>query len=515
MDISHVDTSKPSYQASSIEEAVEIAYQLKADGEFDWFRGQVQEEWFPVSSLYRVKEKRDQAAYERVVRRVTMFYRWLDETPELKYLQEPQHVNDFFAIMQHYGIPTDYLDFTTDPGIAAFFSADTKSPPTGNGLSCIYCLDSKDLLQYWSAIADLDDRKGAEIELVEIDVQNLWRLQAQRGVFLHVNYNWQVDYAMFKIVYPYSGYPPYPTRDKIYPEDKSSLEQLLDQYFDVERARFTHDEMVERFAAIRARGGNANISYWKSFPQGFYAPEFLDPESMASLPSWNEETIQAWQRPCVEEYHETQGRTVKLTLNPAGGIQEIRKAVVFGMKQFFRSEPNSRSKTLNWAFESLPPQLTAKEVDEVLRRVWNGMRQLPYEDSDIAEACGSVAALLMTPFSREISEEKRIEDFAECFGPAIEVGFAHFDGSGSGGYATRESILGALRTDMVDLLTPESKPIASDAREIFRIIYNPRLMFEFEKFKKLFAREVIPSQAAWKRELILFNPARLLTFGLP
>ncbi|HEX6715566.1 MAG TPA: hypothetical protein VF088_00560 [Pyrinomonadaceae bacterium] len=41
MNLSDVDTSKSSYQARSIEEAVEIVYELKSRGGFDWFGGQV------------------------------------------------------------------------------------------------------------------------------------------------------------------------------------------------------------------------------------------------------------------------------------------------------------------------------------------------------------------------------------------------------------------------------------------------------------------------------------------
>ena len=62
-------------------------------------------------------------------------------------------------------------------------------------------------MKWWNILGTLEERKGAEMERVEIDVQNLWRLQAQRGVFLRVNYNWHIDYGMFKIIFPYSGYP--------------------------------------------------------------------------------------------------------------------------------------------------------------------------------------------------------------------------------------------------------------------------------------------------------------------
>ena len=40
-------------------------------------------------------------------------------------------------------------------------------------------------------------------------------------------------------------------------------------------------------------------------------------------------------------------------------------------------------------------------------------------------------------------------------------------------------------------------------------------MFDFDKFKSLFAREVIPSQVAWGQSLIIYNPHKLTTFGIP
>lgn len=217
------------YEVANIEEAVELANKLKNDGSYDWFRGQVQD-GPPVSSLSRVLESDDSEQIEKSARSVALFFDWVGTIPELRYLQTPKHINDICAIMQHYGIPTHYIDFTTNPSVAAFFAADTENLPI-EGKSCIYCLNTEELMEVWDVIKDLDARKGAIIELVRIDVRNLWRLQAQEGVFLFANYNWEIDYPMDRILFPYSGYPSYPTREQIYPEDKSQLEQLLSQFF--------------------------------------------------------------------------------------------------------------------------------------------------------------------------------------------------------------------------------------------------------------------------------------------
>jgi hypothetical protein len=242
-------------EAANVHEAVDIAHQLKDDGQFDWFRGQVCD-WPPHSSFLRAGMTPDDDRMQKARRRVQLFVQWVRQTAELQYLLQPEGLNDLIAILQHYGIPTYYIDFTTDPGVAGFFAADAKTPPQERR-SCIYCLNTEHLMETWNDAKKLKSRAEAEIELVTIDVRNLWRLQAQRGTFVYANYNWEVDYPLDRILFPYTGYPAYPTRALIYPEHKSPLEQLLDQYFHLENATFTNEEMQDLIERTRARGGHA------------------------------------------------------------------------------------------------------------------------------------------------------------------------------------------------------------------------------------------------------------------
>ena len=107
------------YEVANIEEAVDLAYELKNNGSYNWFRGQVQD-WPPISSHMRLLASRDYEKIKKSERRVELFFDWVGEIPELRYLQNSEHDHDFFAIMQHYGIPTNYIDFTTNPGVAGF-----------------------------------------------------------------------------------------------------------------------------------------------------------------------------------------------------------------------------------------------------------------------------------------------------------------------------------------------------------------------------------------------------------
>lgn len=496
------------YEVADIQEAVELAYKLKDEGQYNWFRGQVQD-WPPYSSLYRMERIGNTDILKKHNRRASMFFNWVGEVPELVYLQNPEHSHDFLAIAQHYGIPTQYIDFTTDPGVAGYFAADIAKP-SNEGKSCIYCLNTDDLMSLWNAMKDLDTRKGAHIELVTINVQNLWRLQAQRGVFLRADYNWDIDYPMDRILFPYSGYPSYPTRERVYPEHKSPLEQLLDQYFFLETAAFGGEELRQMIDELKSKGQNAGYATWTTFPEGFYEDAFVDKSQLVALESWSSEALRPWDIVSVEDYDQIVGTSLKLKLNTRASIEELKKSVSFAVKQILRSYPAIRSKTVEWVFIDLPESLSQEKLNNAFRSVWNGMRRLPYVDDEIANAFGSVAALLMSGFGSTADFKKL---FIESFGECINVGFSYQDESGSYGFATRESLQRALRPDMADLLVPEFKERVNDIHDLFPIIYNPRLMFEFNMFKSMFAREIIPSQVLLQRKLILFNPAKLMIFG--
>jgi FRG domain len=496
------------YEVANIEEAVELAYKLKAEGRYNWFRGQVQL-WSPFSSYYRVWKSGDSKKKEKSARRHQMFSNWVSMIPKLQYLQEPEHDHDFFAIMQHYGIPTNYIDFTTDPGVAGFFAADTANPPSEDQ-SCIYCLNTDDLMSLWKIIGDFGLHKEKRLELVEIDVENLWRLQAQEGVFLFSNYNWDFDYPMDRILFPYSGYPSYPTRERIYPEHKSPLEQLLDQYFSLENATFAA-EMMRRMSE------EMHINYFtaEGLPEGFSTSAFIDPARLIPLESWNREALRPWEIVPEEDYYQTIGPPLKLQLQPRASAEEVRKSVSFGVKQILRSDAAIRSKSVDWVLTGLPESLSPEELNDMIRPVWNGMRRLPYSDSEIADAIGVVTTLLMLGFRKRTGSDTQRELFSQCFGECMLVEFGHQDGSGTRGLAALESLRRSLRSDMAELLLPKYKEYVNNIHDLFHKIYNPRLMFEFNEFKSMFAREIIPSQVVLGRDLLLFNPTQLKVFGLP
>lgn len=516
------------HRVASLREAVALAESLKAEGTYDLFRGQARDHP-PRPSLARILQSRDEARIARARRRLELFERWLGDTPELAYLQEPGREHDFMAVAQHYGIPTYFLDFTTEPAIAGFFAADTKEPPTDQQ-SCIYLLDSNELRDVWDTLKDVEEREGAFIELVTIDVTNLWRLQAQRGVFVATNYNWEVDFPLDRIVFPYTGYPDAPTPEEIYPIDKSPLEQLLDQHFAVEGATYASEELRAMIEELQRQGKSASWGTWAAFEDGMYAPAFKQPSDVRPLPSWSETRLEAWRTYLDEDYHTTvgAGADVRVELRDPSMIgAEVHNAVVamLGAGRSGEAEARAdgraakrsigpRERAVSWSVEGLPEGLGSDALDELLRLAWNGMRRLPYSDHQLATALGTVARLAAGEVNKGTVIKEHVR-FPELFDDGIQLELGYADGSGSRAYVSSRRLGDAMRQDLRALLVPEHQTLADNPRDVFRVLYNPRLLFDFESLQELFVESLIPSQVVLHRKPVLFNPAQLIRLGLP
>jgi hypothetical protein len=104
-------------KVESVEEAVEAAKHLQRPGRTVWFRGQAQD-WPVRSTLVRVETDDRQKTLEKINR----YSWWIKNTPSLENLATD--TDAAIAVAQHYGMPTNFVDFTTDPAVAAFFASE-------------------------------------------------------------------------------------------------------------------------------------------------------------------------------------------------------------------------------------------------------------------------------------------------------------------------------------------------------------------------------------------------------
>ncbi len=132
------------FEASDVEEAIKLAQKLKQNGNYDWFRGQIKT-WPLKPSFLRLDQEKRSEALEKLRR----FESWIRNTAGLESLTA--NTDSMVAVAQHYGLPTNFIDFTTSPEIAGFF-ASCGEQTEEDQLSCILCLNTKDLMEFWKIL---------------------------------------------------------------------------------------------------------------------------------------------------------------------------------------------------------------------------------------------------------------------------------------------------------------------------------------------------------------------------
>jgi hypothetical protein len=501
------------HNASNVDEAIEMATTFKREGQYDWFRGQV-ETWPPYSSSFRIGLKGEDGWGKRVENRLINFFSWLQITAGLEAIAKDRDCA--FAVAQHYGIPTHYLDFTTDPSVAGYFACDTKSPRPGVE-SCIYCLDTSNLRDLWASIRTVMMNDGIEVpelEFVSIKVPNLWRMEAQKGVFLYCPTNWDVNYPLDRIVFPYAGYPASPTSGDIYPTRKSQLEILLDQYFMEERLRTEAYKTVS--ALVASKYPNAHFINQRQPPEKTHARYFVG-GTVPRLDSWSSEKLGPWLRVPTNELAELKESTIRLSI---GQDLQTRARVAAGMRRRLVENPKIREQNLTWVLTTT--HRSDRDHDhgliQALDWLWGGMRSLPYSDADLAEAVANCIALHQLGFSPDIFVEDAQRIASHVFGSdVIHVEFGSSDGSYSQGFAPKLELEGAVRGDITSKLSPEhADQMKGSVYRLLQAIFAPERIFEFEKLIAIFAHYLIPTQVLSRTgAAVFFSPARLDAFGLP
>lgn len=497
-------------RVANVEAAIQLATQLKREGRYDWFRGQVRC-WPLQTSLHR-KLAGDGEAHAAYVERLGRFMDWAAGTPQLAYLSEGANADALFAILQHYGFPTNYVDFTTDPAVAGFFSADCVTPPKDAGDSVIYCLDTDDLRDFYADFDEDPETEKFKAAPVSIDVSNLWRLQAQGGYFLFINHDLEALYGpLDRIVFPWTGYPAYPPREQIYPVHKSALEQLLDQYFFVEKSVEESRRFFETIAGLKRAGAKIGMALTTARPEGYLAEHFSVP--LEPLPGWAPDLLVDWRQPRSEPFGATVGRFQKIVLRDDPGAPTAAEQVEGAILSALSRDAGLRGQAVEWMFSGATGPLASDGFAGAFRAGWNGLRALPYADEDIATALGSLVALWSDADCRSADGHIVAAAFRRRWPDAREVEFATADGAYSKGWCSDAGLLAAIDESWKARLTDRSEAVT--VWRALQLTQHPNLLFDFGRFARLFCRYIVPSQLAGGRSLTLFNPADLWRLGLP
>lgn len=478
--------------ADNLEDAVSIAKSWQMNGTHRFFRGQV-ENWPVTPSVARIPKEQAQASRERLAR----FLDFIDRTPGLKELRnDPDQI---IAIAQHYGLPTHFVDFTGDVRIAAFFASYGAGKKHRTGAIIGLDIDRIAVLS-----KRLQQRQSA-IRLVRVHVPDLWRLQAQRGIFLDFPYENLDDLigVFDRVVFPHSaaedaGIAP----ESVYPNRKSELEVLLDYFFANERL-ISNLADLERTGWVRVNDPAEPIVN-VNFDPDILAEEIREHQSWKTKIAirWTELPDVAWQRAAANAPTHVLPFLVNVT-------PEIRKdAIVREIMRIFRQHPRERSKLVTWTLPDFRPARDRRRAERWLNWLWDGTRSSPASDDLLARSMGTLCALASPAVRGNF-----LPSFRRLFGDTVVVQFGRLIGPAALAVLSRESVLAAIRPDIKTLLKPTAI-VPNDANAWLRTCPTPKYLFDFESFATCFVEQVVPTQLLMRGRsgAIFFSPARLEAF---
>jgi hypothetical protein len=311
---------------------------------------------------------------------------------------------------------------------------------------------------------------------------------------------------MDRIVFPASGLPSYPTIGEVYPERKSQLELLLDHYFGVDRFAGLSEAMQTFFP-------DARVFELKAPPGGF-EPEYFIGRRFPVRVDWRPKAMVDWLKVPEESFQTTAIGEIALQVSLRLDANELRQSVAFGVRRALQLNPRLRTKAVRWFL--LPQKRLNKRLSRALDWLWNGLRLLPYTNEEIAEGIGLCFALHSLGFHKAEREQDQLPIIERCLGPSLRVQFSSWEGSYANAFVSRNDLLDTVRPDVNRYLRPRHRRYADEIFPLLQLCSNPRRLFVFRKFARLFATQIGPIQVMRIHgSASHFSPARLDGFGLP
>ena len=496
----------PEHYCDDVHSAIALAQSLRESGEYDLFRGQ--RKTYDIQPSINRPNTDQQAASDRLNR----FAGWVHQLPDLCSLHH--NGNALLAVAQHYGIATPLLDFSYSPLISGFFASDGgEVGDTGT----IICLNRERFVESWSDINQRHcESEGFNLtEIIEIDVNNLWRLQAQQGAFLrcHVDPTLLEMFSFFLHIYfPQSQGNEVLKKEHVYPSERSHIEVLLDQYFLIETYPDRERKMEELLGPTIATITEGSI-------KSEIVTYFVDDTLPETHPSWSAENEDMWMREPCEAYGENNKTNTTLLLPLSMSVPDLETYLVAKVARRLNYSTDEAGVFLNWTVLSSddkkqlfvdgggitkePNEFTEFSVGEMVNVIYSGMRVLPYTKQQVSRAI--VRYLLMA--------------YAGVYAVMDEPVGVEFSGMGvrGRGFASEKRLYGALRHDFLDFVKPDKldkdgRISLTDLLFLSRYIHNAYL---FDTFVDMFVDDLIPSQAAVAVEglVIGLNPHRIQVFG--
>lgn len=481
------------YIVKNLEEAVNLAEQFKMSGKYDLFRGQARD-WPIVPTIAR--EGNDVNQTKDILER--LYYFMQSHEPLQKYADNHDW---FIAVAQHYGMPTNFIDFSFNVKVAAFFATNSKSNTEGNDC-VIICLNKDyfhDFINFTRVIYSKYNVHPPEI--ININVDNLWRLQSQEGCFLYTQLDFTNLYSFDKIIFPYTKPFDKIKLEEIYPSKKSELEILLDQFFNSER-RLEGAKRLEKF----------NLE--NNFPSYHLQPSDISDYINDSTThcSWESEEYKEWLYLFNEKWNNIRTTyNFQVHFNYKTSLKEQFNLIKSKLTIFFYKNDIQRGAEILFSVTTFPKSSLKilKRINKSCSRIWDGMRNLPYSLEEIINVLSKYICF-------EIFENNNENIPSLTNSEMLVLELANEYGSFTRCYASSELIVQAFRDDIRDIFIQQLPQILSS--RVLLKVNKPKILFDFHKFLILFKEELIVYQVLYNSEndhnpVIFYTPTQISIFG--
>jgi hypothetical protein len=474
------------FDVDSLEDTLDLAERLKAQGLYRYFRGHRNANWFVESTFARLV---DEESRERAREDLASFYTWVKSAPDvLPYLT---HDDQIIATAQHHQIaPTPFIDFTTAPQVAAWFAAKGGVPGESG---CILLVDPDPLLPIFRAINKSFD---ANVRFLEPDVSNLWRLQAQCGLFLEAQMRLDPLYPFDRIVFPQTGAALPVDERLIYPDRQSQLEQqillyrklrvrrdavrrLLDPVDDKPSPPHIEIDVKPLTAEELELQDNRFDSVWTAGPDERWS--MVRDASSGTVPVIDVENVTTGGEPLIRLVAARRHATDLLLL---------------------RQDEVTKSGSLQNALDVF----------------WAGCRPYPYNPEQLASGLSEVVRLRRGIGDHPLDEGLDIGSVARrLLEDAVEVEIATDGGAFSRAYVGAGGVWDALTRDGRSRLGIVARPADGEAlmdalAQAWGAVHP---LFDPKALIALFADKIVPWQIATQREPVIFSPMHLSVLGRP
>lgn len=498
----------------SLEDALKIAFKYQESGKYNLFRGQ-SGLWSVISTFNRYSNDEQFEWQEKIA----LLRAWAKEEFNI------EDEDTICAIAQHYSIPTNFVDFSLDPKVAAFFAStvsENNSEP--NEYSCIICINEEELNKIVE-IHKNDLLKDKPIpQIISIDVSNLWHLEAQKGKFLYLPFiGFEISMPYKRIIFKRddNNITKFNKTD-YWPDRKSILEQKFMGYIQ-QLNLLKSTKLIEEFSNQLSSFISINVE-----PSSYNQNAVFEKRLLNF--SWDMDVLAKWKKENIEKYEDI-NNNINITL-------EIGKDnLKYNLYEQIVNEMNNnsllRNSLVNWNINTT--NIVLKDFSDYANKIWDGMRMLPYSNEDIASVMSRLidyifllhnvrgseqvsfddetAKILRKNFTIEKENTtKRLykEDIKEIINDYIELELHNNISCINKAFVSRKSLRKAMRNDLDKLIKFAINDNNMDLELVLVHIRQANLLYEFEKLKSLFVESIILTQLfSYDENFIIYSPADL------